>query len=233
MSNPQAKRVRRIRPRLDSTLSEDALSRDEVVDDAVINHRHLVAVDLSGARARLVDFESCRFIRCTFSGGDLEKLSIVDTELTGCDLANLRLDHGSFTRVEVLGCRLTGFVAAAAALRHVVFRDCTADFSSFRFDISVAIEFDECSLRQSDFASADLRGATFRRCDLTGAEFSQARLGGAVFVDCTWDGIRGITSFAGATIANSSPIDTLMFSAAMATGLGILLGDPEDLLEID
>ena len=107
-------------------------------------------------------------------------------------------------------------------------RDSVLDFSSFRFAKFVKVEFTDCRLQSADFVSADLTGTVFRRCDLTGVEFSQVTASGAVFVDCTWDGTRGIGSLAGATIANSSPIDTLAVTIAMASALGIKLGDPDD-----
>jgi hypothetical protein len=66
---------------------------------------------------------------------------------------------------------------------------------------------------------------------LTSVEFSQVTATGAIFVDCTWDDTRGIGSLSGATIANSSPIDTLAVTSAMAYALGIKLGDPDDLPE--
>jgi uncharacterized protein YjbI with pentapeptide repeats len=108
-------------------------------------------------------------------------------------------------------------------------KDSVLDFSSFRFAKFVKVEFTDCRLQSADFVSADLSGTVFRRCDLTSVEFSQANAKGAVFVDCTWDGTRGIGSLSGATIANSSPIDTLAVTVAMASALGITLGDPEDL----
>jgi uncharacterized protein YjbI with pentapeptide repeats len=114
------------------------------------------------------------------------------------------------------------------SLQHTTIRDSVLDFSSFRFAKFVKVEFTDCRLQNADFVSADVSGTVFRRCDLTAVEFSQVRASGAVFVDCTWDGTRGIGSLAGATIANSSPIDSLAVAAAMASALDIKLADPDD-----
>ena len=51
----------------------------------------------------------------------------------------------------------------------------------------------------------------------------------ATFVDCTWDGARGLTSLAGATVAASSPIDALTFTSVVTTAVGITLTHPDDL----
>ncbi len=178
-----------------------------------------------------MDIEGCRLTGCTFARSRLDKLTVSDSVLQRCDVANVELSHGAMTRVEITASRLTGLAAPDAAWRHVLVRDCLADFSSFRFASFTSVEFVDCRLHSADFVGADLTGASFRRCDLTRAEFSQVKAANASFIDCTWDGIRGISSLAGATIVNSSPIDALTFTGAMAQALHITLGDPDDFPE--
>lgn len=101
-----------------------------------------------------------------------------------------------------------------------------------RRDPVVSVELVDCPLRRVDFASADLRGATFRRCGLTQSEFHRVRAAGTVFVDCTWDGVRGVTDLAGATVAITSPVDALVFASALASGLGVRLTDASDFPEV-
>lgn len=229
MTRTQQSRRRRVRPRLDpSTLTAAAPPDTDLVDEALWERRSFAGVNFAARAARLVDVEECRFTDTTWSGCDVEKLTMSDSVLDRCDLANATLDHLSLQRVEVTGCRMTGLAVPAATVRHVLFRGCIGDLSAWRFVTCVRAEFVECRLQRADFGSADLRGATFRRCDLTDAELSGARATGAVFVDCTWDGIRGVSSLAGATVVHASPVDALTFTGAMATGLGIALGDPAD-----
>lgn len=185
--------------------------------------------DLTDVEAEHVEISGSRLTRCNLGGSDLEKLIVVDLELDHCDLANARWSDASGTRVAITSSRLTGFAGPGMSLQHTTVTDSVLDFSSFRFAKFVRVEFTDCRLQNADFVSADLSGAVFRRCDLTAVEFSQATATGAVFIDCTWDGTRGIGSLSGATIANSSPIDTLAVTVAMASALGITLGDPEDL----
>jgi uncharacterized protein YjbI with pentapeptide repeats len=111
--------------------------------------------------------------------------------------------------------------------RHVLVKDCLADLSAFRFSTFTRVEFVDCRLQAADFEGADLTGTVFRGCDLTRAELSQVKAAGAVFIDCAWDGIRGVTSLAGATVANRSPLDALTFAHALAQSVGITIADPD------
>ncbi len=212
-------------------LSPAVLPRDDLVEEALLSELAFDDADLTGREARLVEIAACRLISTRLAGSRLEKANITDSVFERCDLANVELSHGAMSRVEVVGSRLTGLVAPAVQLRHVSFRDCLVDLSSFRFATFSGVEFVDCRLRRADFVSADLRGAVFRRCDLGEVELSQAKARGAVFVDCSWDGIRGITSLSGASIATSSPVDAVAFTHAMAQGLGITLADPADFAE--
>lgn len=197
-------------------------------DEDRLTDLELTDQDLSELTAEHVEISGSRLTRCNLGGSDLAKLIVVDLELDHCDLANARWSDASGTRVAITSSRLTGFAGPGMSLQHATVTDSVLDFSSFRFAKFVKVEFTDCRLQSADFVSADLSGTVFRRCDLTSVEFSQATTKGAVFVDCTWDGTRGIGSLSGATIANSSPIDTLAVTVAMASALGITLGDPED-----
>lgn len=221
----------RIRPRLEADLTKAELPRDDLVDDALLSELAFVDTGFGGRSARLVDVEGCRLTGCTFAASRLDKLTVSDSILERCDVANVELTRGALTRVELTACRLTGLAAPDAAWRHVLVRDCLADLSSFRFASFVQVEFVDCRLQGADFVGADLTGTVFRRCDLTRAELSQAKATQAAFIDCTWDGIRGISSLGGATIVHSSPIDALTFTGAMAQALHITLGDPDDFPE--
>jgi uncharacterized protein YjbI with pentapeptide repeats len=216
-------------PRLRGQLDDRALTAAEVDDEDRLTDVALTDQDLSDVEAEHVEISGSRLTRCNLGGSELEKLIIVDLELNHCDLANARWSDASGTRVAISSSRLTGFAGPGMSLQHATVRDSVLDFSSFRFAKFHQVEFVDCRLQNADFVSADLSGTVFRRCDLTSVEFSQASAAGAIFVDCTWDGTRGIGSLAGATIANSSPIDTLAVTLAMASALGIKLVDPDDL----
>jgi uncharacterized protein YjbI with pentapeptide repeats len=225
---PRKAATRIATPRLRAQLDDRALTVDEVEDEDRLTDLALTDQDLGGLRAEHVELSGCRLTRVNLGGSDLDKLILVDLELDHCDLANARWVDAAATRLTISSSRLTGFTGSGTSLQHVTVRDSVLDFSSFRFAKFSKVEFIDCRLQSADFVSADLSGTIFRGCDLTSVEFSQVTATGAVFVDCTWDGTRGIGSLAGATIANSSPIDTLAVTAAMASALGITLGDPDD-----
>jgi uncharacterized protein YjbI with pentapeptide repeats len=215
-------------PRLRAQLDAASVGPDGLDDEDRLTEVALDDQDLSEVVAEHVEFSGCRLTRCNLGGSDLDKPILVDVVLEHCDLANARWSDASATRLAVSSSRLTGFAGPGMSLQHTTIRDSVLDFSSFRFAKFVKVEFTDCRLQNADFVSADVSGTVFRRCDLTAVEFSQVRASGAVFVDCTWDGTRGIGSLAGATIANSSPIDSLAVAAAMASALDIKLAHPDD-----
>jgi uncharacterized protein YjbI with pentapeptide repeats len=220
--------AKQVPPRLPAGLRPAGLPADDLVDDAQLSEVHVADLDLSSRDARLVDIEACRFENTSLAGGRFDKLTVIDSVFERCDLANLELAHSSLWRVELRDCRATGLVVGGMLLRNVTLRDCLADLSVFRFATFTNVRLVDCRLQGADFVSADLTGAVFRRCDLTRAELSQVNARGALFVDCTWDGVRGVSSLTGATVVHGSPLDAHAFMVATASSLGIRLGEPAD-----
>lgn len=218
----------RARPRLGADGIAAEFPRHDLADDAQLTSITFDDADFAQRTARLIDIEECRLTGCRLTGSRLEKLTVSDSAWERCDLANVELSHNSMSRVEITSSRLTGLSAPTAVWRHVLVQDCLADLSSFRFASFMRVEFVDCRLQSADFVGADLTGTVFRGCDLTRAEFSQVKAKGAVFLDCTWDGIRGIASLAGATVANRSPIDALTFTDSLARSLGITIADTDE-----
>lgn len=222
------KSVRVAAPRLRRNLAAASATVGELDDESRLSDLAMTDVDLSELVAEHLELSGCHLTRCKLGRSDLDKLNLVDLMLENCDLANARWADSSWTRVAVTSSRLTGLAGPGMNLQHVTIRDSVLDLASFRFAKFVKVEFTDCRLPGADFVSADLSGTVFRRCDLSTAEFSQVNATGAVFADCQWEGTRGISSLAGATIANSSPTDHLAVAAAMAWALNIRLADPAD-----
>lgn len=216
-------------PRLRATLDSASPDPDDIADEERLLDLALEDVDLSDLEAEHLELSGCRLTRCKLAGSELDKLILVDTELTQCDVANARWSDAVVTRLAITSSRLTGFAGPGMSLQHATIRDSVLDFGSFRFAKFVKVEFSDCRLQNADFVSADLTGAVFRSCDLSGTEFSQVKARGAVFVDCTWEGAKGLGSLAGATVAAASPIDTLAFTSAVTVATGITLAHPDDL----
>ncbi|MET7277263.1 pentapeptide repeat-containing protein [Kribbella sp. NPDC005582] len=214
--------VPRLRAQLDSVLPA------EIEDETRLLDLGLEDIDLSDLEAEHLEIGGCRLTRSKLAGSDLEKLSLVDSELLHCDVANARWPDAAVTRVAIVSSRVTGFAGPGMSLQHTTVRDTLLDYASFRFAKFQKVEFTDCRLLSADFVGADLSGAVFRRCDLSGAEFSQVKAAGALFVDCTWDGTKGLAALTGATVAASSPIDTLTFTSAVTMAAGITLAHPDD-----
>ncbi|GAB3947786.1 pentapeptide repeat-containing protein [Kribbella albertanoniae] len=212
----------RVRAQLDSILPT------EIEDETRLLDLGLEDVDLSDLEAEHLEIGGCRLTRSKLAGSDLEKLILVDSELLHCDVANARWSDAAVTRVAIVSSRMTGFAGPGMSLQHTTVRDSLLDYASFRFAKFQKVELSDCRLQNADFVSADLSGAVFRQCDLSGAEFSQVKAAGALFVDCTWDGAKGLSFLAGATVAASSPIDTLTFATAVTTAAGITLTHPDE-----
>ncbi|WP_238161598.1 pentapeptide repeat-containing protein [Kribbella antibiotica] len=207
----------------------DLVLPEEIEDETRLLDLGLEDVDLSDLTAEHLEISGCRLTKGKLAGSDLEKLILVDTELLHCDVANARWRDAAVTRVAIVSSRMTGFAGSGMSLQHTTVRDTLLDYASFRFAKFQKVEFSDCRLQGADFVAADLSGAVFRNCDLSGVEFSQVKAAGSVFINCTWDGTKGLSALTGATVAASSPIDTLTFATAVTQAAGITLAHPDDL----
>ena len=226
MAGRQPWQVRRRAPQLADLRPADPADL-ELTDESRLADLAVPDVDLSGRSARLLEIDGCQLTGARLASARLPKLSVFDSRLERCDLANAICSDATLTRVEMRGSRLTGASFVQASLRHVLLADCTAEMLSLRFSTAIGLEVLDCRLRGADFTSADLRGTRFVRCDLGDADFSSAQASGCRFIDCGWEQARGITSLAGATVVSSSPYDLLTFAAVLAGSVGITLSDSE------
>lgn len=211
-------------PRVPDDLTEAQMPGDDLADDALLRALHFTQQQLDGRTAYLVDIEGCRFERTSMHGCTLEKLTMSDCLVEDCDLANLRLVDSSWHRCAVRRTRLTGWDFAGGTLRHVRLEDCAASLLSLRFAVCHQAEFVNCNLSRADLTDANLHGARFEGCDLTGAQFHGANMQGARLVGCRLDGVLGIQSLAGATIA---PHDLLSLTYSLAGALDIAIAEEE------
>lgn len=209
-------------PRMEQDLGAAQLPRDDLTDDALLRSLHFRGSDLRGRSARLVDVEGCHLDQVGLADTMLEKVTISDCVIDGCDLANSRFGEASMFRTVLRQTRLTGWDVSGGVLRHVRFESCTGGLASLRFARLEQVEFVGCSLTQVDFHGAGLEGALFDDCDLTGAQLSHAQMRGARLVSCRLDGVQGVESLAGTTIAAH---DVLALAYALAGALDITIAD--------
>lgn len=207
-------------PDLPPELTPAVLPGDDLEDGCVLLGLGFADIDWSGREAAGAEIDQCRLGAVSLSRARLRRTLIRDAALDRCDLANLQARDSSMTRVQVRGCRMTGWSWLAGSLRDVVFAHCRADLASFAASTFSDVAFRECKLEQADFGDADLRGAAFTECDLTGAQFSGARMTGARFTRCDLSGINGVTSLRGAVITGG---DAIALASTLAAALGIVI----------
>ncbi|OLT33244.1 hypothetical protein BJF79_08175 [Actinomadura sp. CNU-125] len=209
-------------PRIPASLAPADPLEHELRDDGTYVALDWGAVDLVGHDVESVDFERCRFTDTRLSAGTLRRAGFADVAFGGCDLANLRLFDSRAFNARVRDSRLTGMSWTDCGFRDVLFDECRADLSNYRFSRFKDVVFRDCNLQEANFQGADLSGVRFENCRLTGAQFSDATLTGTRFTGCDlWD-IAGVRSFDGAILA---PADARAALPSLAAALGITITD--------
>lgn len=207
-----------VTPRIGTTTPATTL---QLCDDAVLTGVAAAHLQCPDAAGELVELAECRFDGVSLARSVLPKIAVTDTELGTCDLAVLRVEDSSWTRVRFTDCRLTGVQFAGATCQLVEHERCLATDGLWRFATLRKVRFTECTLTGADFTGSRLDQVEFVDCDLSGVDFSQVRVSAARFGNCTFDGARGLDSLRGAEISFASDLDALGLVGPMAAALGI------------
>ncbi|HLJ33064.1 MAG TPA: pentapeptide repeat-containing protein, partial [Ktedonobacteraceae bacterium] len=80
----------------------------------------LSSMDLSNQSATHVSFEEVLFSQVNMANTQLEELRLEDVRLSECDLITANWYKAGFYRTELIGCRMTGFLAAEAHFQDVL-----------------------------------------------------------------------------------------------------------------
>ncbi|RBQ20865.1 pentapeptide repeat-containing protein [Spongiactinospora rosea] len=209
-------------PRLADPLTAARLPEHDLEDDGGYRSLEFRNLDLSARRVEGADFEGCRFVGAKLAGVRMRQGGFSDVELLQCDVSNLKAGVSGMHRTLVRGSRLTGTAWTESTFRDVVFDTCRAELAGFRFSTFKNVVFRDCTLTEADFQNAELAHVRFEGCDLSGAEFSNARMNQTRFSDCVLLGIRGVSSFRGATIGGR---DAQGLVYALAGAMGITIED--------
>jgi uncharacterized protein YjbI with pentapeptide repeats len=169
-----------------------------------------------------VEVASSHLVNVRLTGRRFERLRMVDVLIEDSELSGVTIAEGSFTRVELRRCRLSGLVASTLKAKHVRLIDCRADGAMFRMTKWEHAEFRDADLRDADFHASALAGVRLLGCDLTGADFSRANLAGAAFHGSTVAGILGADSMRGAVVAGDQ---VLQLALPVLAALGITVDD--------
>jgi uncharacterized protein YjbI with pentapeptide repeats len=144
---------------------------------------------LTDQEAGLLTIEDALFVRVEFDGTRLRGPQLSDIRFDNCNFANARWDSPIAHRIELIGCKLTGFSAFEGHFQDILIQGCKGDLAAFRFAKFRAARFENCLLTEADFGGTDLSGSVFVNCDLRNAQMSGAVLDG---VDLRGSNIEGM-----------------------------------------
>jgi uncharacterized protein YjbI with pentapeptide repeats len=208
-------------PMLPKKFSGRALPEPQLATYGRYSQLALVSDQLSNQSAERLSFDQMQLKQVNLHGTELAHAQIHDSRLIQCDLANANWFQADFARVELVGCRLTGFHTIESRLQDVLFKDCQAALAQFRFAVFKTARFEQCDLSDADFEGADLSGVVFLNCNLSGAEMSRAKLAGADLRGCELNGLHaGWQELQGAIIDPSQAL-------ALVQAFGIIVAQPD------
>ena len=156
--------------------------------------------------------------------GELSALALRDVILRDCDLSNLHCRQGSMRRVEIRASRLLGFALTEASLQDLGVLDSAVAYASFARSKLQRVVFERANLRDASFMEARLQSVSFIDCELAGADFRGAKLESCTMRGTTLQGVTGVESLGGLTMAWS---DLVASAAALASALGIAAQEDE------
>jgi len=188
--------------------------------DIVLSNRNLAgqtASRLTIQRARLQDIEMV--------GSKLKFLRLIDARLDHCDLANVDWSQSTFSRIELVNCRMTGGRFIDSDIKDVFFEDCKIDLAQFRVCAFKDCRFLNCNLREADFYEANLEGIVFSGCDMRGVQLYGANLKGADFRGSQLEGLQARAEDLQGAIIDSLQLLDLARDLAGMIGLKVL--EPE------
>lgn len=161
--------------------SEPDIFLPPTADELLAEDNLIQSHDLRKASFRTLRAHGSVFESVQLSAAQIGSLTLRDTRLVNCDLANTIAHRLNCVRVEFHACRLTGLRSSAIEFRDVLFESCDLDYSQLPNALFHACEFRNCTLREADLQNANLSGALIHssnlaRCDLRGAQLTGADL---------------------------------------------------------
>ena len=129
-------------------------------------------------------FDSCTFKNCDFTATDFFGCDFAKCTFEHCNLSMVKFGHIGFDNVLFDGCKMIGvdFSHTKDFLFSVNFSNCILDYAAFMKKKNRKANFNNCSLKGTDFSEADLTSAVFQKCDLSAAVFMRSILSSANFV---------------------------------------------------
>ena len=152
-------------------------------------------------------FENCQFINFN------SNLHLTDVVFKTCDLSNMKLYEGSFTRCSFKECRLMGSNIVDAFLENVLFEDCLLTYINI-FNTKVKnVNFKDCDLKDSSF-KVEYKNLNFDCCNLANSEFQEMEMKD---IDLANSDIKGIA-------LNPRKINGMIVNSEQALAMALMLG---------
>jgi uncharacterized protein YjbI with pentapeptide repeats len=205
-------------PNLTSSLVPQSVSG--LTDGEEFVQVELVGANWNGVQATALRFDGVVVREVDMSGSTFADCAFRDAVFENCNLANMTVRGGSFTRVVIDRGRLTGLNLVETELSDTTVRDCGADMATFRRAALDCVTLDGCILRQGDFMGVRGEWVRFHDCDLTEASFRHAQFTSSEFRRCRMEAIEGIEGLRGTSMELEG---MLALAPAFARALGIRL----------
>lgn len=133
---------------------------------------------LPEGRIEDVEFESCTFDHCLWSGATIARCRFSSCTFVGCDLSNVTVTGTRFRDVKFRSTKLIGIdwtkadgMSERVSTTTLVFVESILDLSRFYGLNLRGVTLERCSAKEVDLTEADLRDATCRGTDFSGARF--------------------------------------------------------------
>lgn len=192
------------------------------VRDASFEHLIIRGFEAINIDAPKMQFDETALDRLVLINAAFDDISMLDTEVRGCDLSAARLSSGSFNRVRFTNCRMTGVDFSRSALKHVTFTGCKLDIANFRFAKLAHVTFEDCTLIETDFQVGELADVAFSASTLERVMFDQCKLRQVDARGSLLSEIHGWRHLRGLTIDNTQLIT---IAPELASELGLSIKD--------
>jgi uncharacterized protein YjbI with pentapeptide repeats len=209
-------------PRLDDDL-------DELVDPVLAGVDEWEAVVASGVVSSgpspSLTVTASRLAGLHGPGLTVDRLRLVDSAVSRCDLSGAVLLDAQFRRVVFDDCRLSGVVMPGARWTDVRFVRCKMESADLRMVVGERVQFEDCVLRGADLTDARLVSSSLEECDLRDADVTRAGLRGVRLHRSQLDGLKGAEHLRGVVIDETQ---VLPLALALVTAMGITIDVDDD-----
>ena len=138
-------------------------------------------INYTGKTIKGREFQSCVFKKCDFSDSDFSFNRFMDCQFDSCNLSMIKLRGTTLSGVVFVNCKIMGVIFSDCDNFNFTpqFDSCILDYASFMGKKMLKTSWFKSSLKEVNFAQANLAGSVLDQSDLTDAVFNQTDLTGA------------------------------------------------------